>query len=115
MLKRRTRPTSEHSLRTTFEVRQAQGPQSVFAATVVHRQLVSSSRVVGGGGGGQRSRVEQVVDGHRRRHDVSNITAAKSQQRRTKRGLRLHVSVARRKRIAFSLDQRQRSFVSTRL
>jgi len=115
MLKRMTRPTSKHSLRTTFEVRQAQGSQSVFAATVVHRQLISSSRVVGGGSGGQRLRIEQVVDGHRRRHDMSNKTTAKSPQRRAKRQLRLHAFVARRKRIAFSPDQRQRSFVSTRL
>jgi len=74
MLKRGTRPTRRHSLRTTAEIRRAQGPQSVFAATVVNRQLVGSSRVVGGGGGGQRSRIEQVVDGHH----MSNRTAAES-------------------------------------
>jgi len=78
MLKIRTRPTGKHSSRTTSEVRRAQGPQSVFAATVVHRQLVGSSRVVGGGGGGQRLRIEQVVDGHRRRRGMSNGPTAES-------------------------------------
>lgn len=70
MLKRRTRLTGKHSLSTTSVVGQAQRPQSVFAATIVHRQLVDSSSVVGGGGGGQRLRIEQVVDGHRRRHNM---------------------------------------------
>jgi len=78
MFERRTLPTRKHWLRTTSEIRQAQGPQSVFAATVVNRQLVGSSRVVGGGGGGQRSRIEQVVDGHRHRRDMSNRTTAES-------------------------------------
>jgi len=78
MLTRRTGPTRKHSSRTTSVVRRAQRPQPVFAATIVHRRLVGSSGVVGGGGGGQRSRIEQVVDGHRRRHNTSNRKTAES-------------------------------------
>jgi len=115
MLNKRTRPTRKHSLHTVSVVRQAQRPQSVFAATIVHRQLVDSSRVVGGSSGGQRTRIEQVVDGHRCRH---NMTAIEKQQKvreeRRTTASRLHVLIARRKRIALRPDQRQRSFAPAR-